>query len=64
MKKAPFFLAASFFLGFRTVGSERIVNRNNYGEYTLSNGIEIFVLEDFSVATINIELSFRAGISV
>ena len=64
MKKAFFFLAASFFLGFRTVGSERIVNRNNYGEYTLSNGIEIFVLEDFSVATINIELSFRAGISV
>ena len=63
MKKAFFFLAASFFLGFRTVGSERIVNRYNYGEYTLSNGIEIFVLEDFSVATINIELSFRAGIS-
>lgn len=63
MKKAFFFLAASFFLGFKTIGSERIVNRNNYGEYTLSNGIEIFVLEDFSVATINIELSFRAGIS-
>lgn len=63
MKKAFFFLAASFFLGFKTIGSERIVNRYNYGEYTLSNGIEIFVLEDFSVATINIELSFRAGIS-
>ena len=35
----------------------------HYAEYTLENGTELFVLEDFSSATVRIEYSVRAGIS-
>ena len=64
MKKAIFFiaaLAASFFGGTKVLCAEGILNSENYGEYTLENGMELFALEDFSSATVNIELSFRAG---
>lgn len=46
----------------KSAGAE-IINSRNYAEYTLENGIEIFVLEDFSSARINLELQARAGIS-
>lgn len=46
----------------KNAGAE-IINSRNYAEYTLENGIEIFVLEDFSSAKINLELQARAGIS-
>ncbi|MCR5494640.1 MAG: hypothetical protein K6F15_03300 [Treponema sp.] len=42
---------------------ENVFNQNQYEEYTLENGIKIFVLEDFSSATIRIEYSVKAGFS-
>lgn len=56
--------AFAFFSAFpeKNAGAE-IINSRNYAEYTLENGTEIFVLEDFSSAKINLELQVRAGIS-
>ncbi len=63
MKKRLFCLTVFFVLCTLPSPAEKIANRENYAEYTLANGLEIFVLEDFSSATVNIELAVRAGIS-
>ncbi len=39
------------------------LNKQNYAEYTLENGMQLFVLEDFSTAPVRIEFSVHAGIS-
>lgn len=39
------------------------INNKNYAEYTLENGMQIFVMEDFSSAPVRIEYSVHAGIS-
>lgn len=39
------------------------LNEQNYAEYTLENGMQIFSLEDFSSALTRIEYSVHAGIS-
>lgn len=39
------------------------LNEYNYAEYTLENGMQIFVLEDFSSAPVQVEFSVHAGIS-
>lgn len=38
-------------------------NDANYAEYTLENGMQVFVLEDFSSAPVRIEYTVHAGIS-
>lgn len=40
-----------------------ILNTNNYAEYTLENGMQVFALEDFSSAFVRIEYTVHAGIS-
>lgn len=39
------------------------INEQNYAEFTLENGMQLFVLEDFSSAPIRIEFAVHAGIS-
>lgn len=53
------FLAFSAFL----YAEANFLNEYNYAEYTLENGMQIFVLEDFSSAPVQIEFSVHAGIS-
>lgn len=53
------FLAFSAFL----YAESNFLNEYNYAEYTLENGIQIFVLEDFSSAPVQVEFSVHAGIS-
>lgn len=36
---------------------------NNYEEYTLENGVQLYVMEDFSSAPVRIEYTVHAGIS-
>lgn len=40
-----------------------LYGNSNYEQYTLENGLELFVMEDFSSAPVRIEYSVRAGIS-
>ena len=47
-------------LGF---SQSEYINRQNYSEYVLENGMQLFVLEDFSSAPVRIEYTVRAGIS-
>lgn len=35
----------------------------NYNEYTLENGLQVFIIEDFSSAPVRIEFTVKAGIS-
>lgn len=53
------FLAFSAFL----YAELNFLNEYNYAEYTLENGMQIFVLEDFSSAPVQVEFSVHAGIS-
>lgn len=53
------FLAFSAFL----YAESNFLNEYNYAEYTLENGVQIFVLEDFSSAPVQVEFSVHAGIS-
>lgn len=53
------FLAFSAFL----YAESNFLNDYNYAEYTLENGMQIFVLEDFSSAPVQVEFSVHAGIS-
>lgn len=53
------FLAFSAFL----YAESNFLNEYNYAEYTLENGMQIFVLEDFSSAPLQVEFSVHAGIS-
>lgn len=53
------FLAFSAFL----YAESNFLNEYNYAEYTLENGMQIFVLEDFSSAPVQVEFSVHAGIS-
>lgn len=62
LKRILVFCSLSAMLSAESRSAE-IINSRNYAEYTLENGTEIFVLEDFSSARINIELQVRAGIS-
>ncbi len=39
------------------------INEQNYAEFTLENGMQLFILEDFSSAPISVEFSVHAGIS-
>lgn len=50
------------FLAFLYAESN-FLNEYNYAEYTLENGMQIFVLEDFSSAPVQVEFSVHAGIS-
>ena len=50
------FFAAAF-------AESAFLNEQNYAEYTLENGMQLFVLEDFSSAPVRIEFSVHAGIS-
>lgn len=53
------FLAFSAFL----YAESNFLNEYNYAEYTLENGMQIFVLEDFFSAPVQVEFSVHAGIS-
>lgn len=53
------FLAFSAFL----YAESNFLNEYNYAEFTLENGMQIFVLEDFSSAPVQVEFSVHAGIS-
>lgn len=53
------FLAFSAFL----YAESNFLNEYNYAEYTLENGMQIFVLEDFSSAPVQVDFSVHAGIS-
>lgn len=53
------FLVFSAFL----YAESNFLNEYNYAEYTLENGMQIFVLEDFSSAPVQVEFSVHAGIS-
>lgn len=62
------FLFAAFIFILKTAvfsesGFFNYVNDKNYAEYTLENGMQIFVMEDFSSAPVRIEYSVHAGIS-
>lgn len=54
------FLISACALSF---SQELLFNSENYGEYTLENGMQIFALEDFSTAFVRIEYTVHAGIS-
>ena len=62
MKKSFLLLFFCIFPLFSLSAQKNSFSRN-YSEYTLSNGLEVFVLEDFSKAMISMELSVRAGIN-
>lgn len=55
----------AIFLAFSAVlyAESNFLNEYNYAEYTLENGMQIFVLEDFSSAPVQVEFSVHAGIS-
>lgn len=63
IKKTSIFLFTFLFNFYSIFSQSSIFNINNYSEYTLENGLEIFVMEDFSSATIQIEYAVKAGIS-
>ena len=50
------FFAAAF-------AESAFLNEQNYAEYTLENGMQLFALEDFSSAPVRVEFSVHAGIS-
>lgn len=58
---APLFLLITLNSPFYSLSG--YVNDQNYAEYTLENGMQVFVLEDFSSAPVRIEFSVHAGIS-
>ena len=61
MKKNVF---ATIFIFFAAAFAQsNFLNEQNYAEYTLENGMQLFVLEDFSAAPVRIEFSVHAGIS-
>ena len=51
-----------FTIGIFQLFSEDIKNFN-YNEYILENGLQVFIIEDFSSAPIRIEFTAKAGIS-
>lgn len=57
----PFFLFSA--LCSKLIASPGFFNDQNYAEYTLENGMQVFVLEDFSSAPVKVEFSVHAGIS-
>ncbi|MCR5400796.1 MAG: insulinase family protein [Treponema sp.] len=61
MKKS--FLLFLWIFPLFSLSAQRNSFSRNYAEYTLANGLEVFVLEDFSKAMISMELSVRAGIN-
>ena len=61
--KTFFSLAAIFFIFQPLYAQSDFINRQNYAEYVLENGMQVFVLEDFSSAPVRIEYTVRAGIS-
>lgn len=54
-----FFIYTSFFC----FSQKKFPDAEHYEEYTLENGMHIFVLEDFSSATVRIEYAVQAGFS-
>lgn len=58
-----FFLLAVFIFFSPAFADSTFLNEQNYAEYTLENGMELFVLEDFSSALVRLDLSFHAGFS-
>lgn len=63
MKHNPL-IRASFFLILLTLPFfSAAFPLGTYAEYTLENGMDVFVLEDFSSASIRIEYTVKAGIS-
>ena len=61
MKRNIFAAALVFFAA--AFAESGFLNEQNYAEYTLENGMQLFVLEDFSTAPVRIEFSVHAGIS-
>ena len=61
MKRTP--LACTILIALHTVLFASAFPPASYSEYTLENGTSVFVLEDFSSATIHIEYAVKAGIS-
>lgn len=58
--KTLFVASFTFLVPFFSFSQELTVD---FHEYTLENGLKVFVLEDFSSAPVRIELSVRAGFS-
>ncbi len=56
-------LALFLFFSAFAFAEPNYLNEQNYAEYTLENGMQLFVLEDFSSALTRIEYSVHAGIS-
>ncbi|MBQ1628240.1 MAG: hypothetical protein II098_03660 [Treponema sp.] len=48
---------------FFCFSQKKFPDKDHYEEYTLENGMHIFVLEDFSSATVRIEYAVQAGFS-
>lgn len=58
LSKLIFISISSLLFAFQS-----LYNSENYGEYTLENGMQVFTLEDFSTAFVRIEYTVHAGIS-
>ena len=53
-----------YFIFFQTaVFPQNFLSTNNYSENILENGIKVFILEDFSIPTINVKYTVSAGFS-
>ncbi|MBQ1948534.1 MAG: insulinase family protein [Treponema sp.] len=61
MKK--FLICMTLILKTMLFAQESFYAPGNYDEYVLENGMSVFVLEDFSCATIRVEYAVKAGFS-
>ncbi len=62
MKKITIFTVILFFLSAFFMHAE-FPDKNLYSEYTLENGMKLFIMEDFSCATVRVEYAVQAGFS-
>lgn len=63
MRRNPFVRTALLLILSAAPFFSETFPHGTYGEYTLENGTDVFVLEDFSSASVRIEYAVKAGIS-
>ena len=62
MKKITIFTVILFFISAFFMHAE-FPDKNLYSEYTLENGMKLFIMEDYSCATVRVEYAVQAGFS-
>lgn len=62
MKKIAIFTVILFFISTFFMHAE-FPDKNLYSEYTLENGMKLFIMEDYSCATVRVEYAVQAGFS-